>query len=140
MIPKVRLPIKSHNLNVSVGALLGTVIGSSGSGVGFLFGSTTLGSRNRNLSVGIGYGGSMGVEPDNRAVVTISGMYRVGRGIYLITENFLPGFLESDGIISFGSRFATNKGSLEFSAIASNRQDGSTRVIPWLGFSVSLGK
>jgi len=54
--PKVSIPIARDKVNLGVGALVGTVIGEDESGFGILYGITTFGSKDRNISIGLGWG------------------------------------------------------------------------------------
>lgn len=72
------VPIVENKFNIGVGALMGTIIGSSdNTSFGILYGNTTFGSKDKNLNIGMGWafaGGKMAKNP----TINISGMIRTG--------------------------------------------------------------
>jgi hypothetical protein len=124
--PKFSFPIREEEWNVGIGALL--------IGVPFLdndrfvdlatiYGVNTFGSRDRNVSLGIGFGIVDG-EFSSRPTVTISGNLRLSERFALTTENWiLP---NSDGIIvlSFGGRIIGNNVTWDISFIGATDVEG----------------
>lgn len=143
--PKFSIPIKKENINIGGGALLGTVIGSGenggGSGFGIAYGLTTFGNRNKNLTIGIGYGMFEGDWGD-RPTITLSGMIRTGKRGYLVSENYLLSTgNENLMLLSIGGRVVWNKISLDYGGIVpASTEIGAFGVIPWLGFVLPFGK
>jgi len=101
--PKVAIPIVKDKVNLSAGMILGYVLGEDfGFGIGY--GAFTVGNRDSNLTLGAGwaYVDSQWAESPT---LTLSGMTRVSRKTYLLTENYYIGTgYGSIGIISAGGR------------------------------------
>ena len=53
---KVSIPVVKDQFNLGAGILAGNALGASNSGFGIFYGIATAGSRDRNISLGIGYG------------------------------------------------------------------------------------
>jgi len=84
--PKLSIPLVKNKLNIGVSGLGAIVVGEKESSIGVLFGTATIGSRDKNISIGIGYGASGG-ETTPGPTVSISGMFRTFPTSYLLTEN-----------------------------------------------------
>lgn len=54
--PKFSIPVKQDLLNVGVGGLFGTVVGEEGTSFGIAYAAFTLGNRDHNLNLSVGYG------------------------------------------------------------------------------------
>ncbi len=138
--PKFSIPIKKDNFAIGGGALLGTIIGA-GSSYGIVYGTTTYGNREKNATLGLGYG-YVGDDFADSPTVSLSTMFRVGKKGYFITENyFLRSGGNSLGLLSFGGRRFWNNVSLDFGGIIPISGDlDSFGIIPWLSFAISFGK
>lgn len=137
--PKLSLPLTDSNIHFSAGALIGGIVGSD-SGVGsLLYGTSTIGDTDRNLTLGLGYGFADG-ELTSTPMVNLSGAIRTSESIYLITENYLFPGTDFAGIGSFGGRWVTEKFALDFALVRPLEGAGSLIGIPWLGFSIPFGK
>ncbi|WP_375582951.1 hypothetical protein [Cyclobacterium xiamenense] len=102
--PKVSFPVVPEKLNLGAGVLAGTIIGVDDGGFGLLYGLSTVGSKDRNLTLGLGWAYANGGIA-NRPTVSLAGMIRTGPRGYLLTENYLIGAGgESLGILSAGGR------------------------------------
>ena len=138
--PKFSIPVVKDKFNVGAGALAGAVIGESGASFGILYGSTTFGSKDKNLSIGLGYGFAGGEWADGPAI-NVSGMIRTGPRGYLLTENYYIGFGDDKlALLSFGGRRIIKKISLDFGGIIPITTDIPFIVIPWLGITIPMGK
>ena len=138
--PKFSIPVAKDKFNVGLGTLAGTVIGESGATFGILYGSTTFGSKDRNLTLGLGYGFAGGEWAEGPAI-NVSGMWRTGPRGYLITENYFIGLGGDEfGLLSFGARRIIKKVSLDFGGFIPFSDDTSFFIIPWLGISVAIGR
>jgi hypothetical protein len=141
--PKFSIPISEDRFNLGGGALIATVIGGGdgGTGVGIAYGVSTLGSRDKNVTLGLGYGFADGGWA-NSPTITLGGMTRLGKRGYLLTENYFIGTpFDPILILSFGGRVVWPNFSLDFGGFIPSTSDGlEPLVIPWLGFSVPLGK
>ncbi len=101
---KVAIPIVKDKFNLGAGGLGGTLIGAEGAGFVFAYGTATLGSRDRNVSLGLGYG-LAGGEFVDVPLISLSGMWRTGQRGYLMTENYLVSTSEDTFVmLSFGGR------------------------------------
>jgi hypothetical protein len=147
--PKVQFEA-TKNVNVGLGVIYGGVISTNNNtnnfGAGIAYGVTTLGDRNRNLSIGVGYGFSGGTV-SKTPVFNLSGMYRVGKRMYLMTENwFITAGGDGGGIFSLGGRYAAKSLAFDFGVfrpfVFSNTLSGGSTgrfVLPWLGVNVPFG-
>lgn len=138
--PKLSIPISPDKFNLGLGGLLGTVLGEPESGFGVAYGTATIGNRNTNMSVGLGYGYLSGNWADS-PMVTLSAMIRTGKRGYILTENYYIGTTEDDALILFfgGRRLIKNSGidyGLMFPAVTG----GSFVAIPWLGLTIPFGR
>lgn len=143
LTPKVQFPLVKDKLNIGGGALIGTVLGleteeTGTNSFGIAYGTLTAGSRNSNISFGLGYGFAGGEWGDYPSM-NISGMVRIARSWYLVTENYIfDGGESSAGVFSGGARVIFKKSSLDF-AIMEFSADGSYYPVPWLSFAVPFG-
>lgn len=142
VVPKFSVPVVKDKFNLGIGAFAGTVIGSSNTGFGIVYGLGTFGDRNTNLSIGLGYGyagGNFAKSP----LISLAGMLRVSPRGYLITENYFikAGNSETIGLISLGARSLLGKISLDYGLFIPVVPDLDRVVaLPWLGISIPFGK
>ncbi|MEX2565566.1 MAG: hypothetical protein WD431_06465 [Cyclobacteriaceae bacterium] len=139
--PKVSFPIVKDKLNIGAGVLAGTVTGLDNGGFGLLYGLTTFGSRDRNLSIGLGWayaGGSIANVP----TISVGGMIRTGPRGYFLTENYFIGAGgETFGILSAGGRRIIKRISLDYGLLLPVAPGFDTFfAMPWLGLTVPFGK
>jgi hypothetical protein len=88
----------------------------------------------------MGYGFADG-EMASTPAINVSGLIRVSKRGYIITENyFLSGGGESVVLISFGGRSIIKKAALDYGLVIPFAGDGIEYSIPWLGFTVPFGK
>ena len=137
---KLSVPVVENKFNLGAGALMGTSIGQNNSGFGILYGVSTFGSRDKNISIGLGWGyaaGEMAKDP----TINISGMIRTGPRGYLLTENYLVGTPDNILILmSVGGRSIIRHISLDYGGIIPfGNTVGGFIVIPWLGFTIPFG-
>ena len=138
--PKFSIPVKKDKFNLGAGALVATVLGENNTGFGLLYGIATAGSRDKNISLGIGYG----YAGDNWArtpTFSLSSMIRTGARGYFLTENYYIG--GGDGyalIFSAGYRWIIKKAGMDFGLFMpyENTFD-SIVLIPWLGITIPFG-
>lgn len=115
--PKVSFPV-SKNVHAGGGLLLFTVP-EEGS-AGFLYGSTTIGSVEHNLSGSVGFGFAAG-EFATTPLLNISGMTRVSRKLMLMSENWiLPIPDDTVTAFSFGVRILGDKIAADVGLFYSN--------------------
>lgn len=134
---KFSMPVVENKFNLGVGALAGTVIGEENTGFGILYGISTLGSKDQNLNIGLGWAFAGG-EMANRPTVNISAMLRTGPKGYFITENyFISTSDEFIAMIMLGGRRIIKRTGLDFGVVIplGSEMDGFI-AIPWLGFTI----
>jgi hypothetical protein len=138
--PKFSVPVVKDIYNVGAGALLGTVIGGGGA-FGILYGVNTFGNKDKNITLGLGWGFSDG-EIASSPTITLGGMIRTGPRGYFLTENYIisTGF-ETFGLMSFGGRRIIGDVGLDYGIVLplSGNFDGFIGI-PWLGITVPMGK
>jgi hypothetical protein len=138
--PKFSIPVVKDKFNVGAGALVGTVLGESETGFGLLYGLTTAGTRDMNVTLGVGYGVS-GSGWAESPLISLSAMARTGARGYLITENY---YLNMDGetlvFLSAGFRWVIRKAGLDFGLVMPLEEDLNFFAIPWLGVTIPFGK
>jgi len=142
--PKVSIPVKRDKVNLGAGVLYANAVGenaSGNSGVALTYGIATLGNRDKNMSIGIGYGWSNG-SWSNRPAIMMSFMSRVSRNGYFISENYLISTQDATlGLLSLGGRKIIRRVGLDFGGfIPFGSEVQAFVVIPWLGITVPLGK
>ncbi|MGY6742060.1 MAG: hypothetical protein ACXIUQ_04925 [Cecembia sp.] len=139
--PKFSIPVVKDKYNVGAGALLGTVIGGGGA-FGVLYGVNTIGNRDKNFTLGLGWGFSDG-RIASSPTVSLSGMVRTGPKGYFLTENYIisTGF-DTFGLLSLGGRRLISNVGLDYGLIIPimTLGDGFFFAVPWLGFTVPIGK
>ena len=138
--PKLTVPIVKDKVNLGAGMILGYMLGEDfGFGIGY--GAFSIGNRDNNLTLGAGwaYADAQWAESPT---LTLSGMTRVSRKTYLLTENYYIGTGDSSfGIISAGGRSVQKKLAIDYGLVFPVGADiGSFIAIPWLGIAVPFGK
>lgn len=138
--PKFSFPIQKDELDFGAGALAGTVLGETNSGFGILYGISTLGSKDRNLSLGLGYGYAGG-DWTQSPILNLSGMTRVGANGYLLTENYFIKTPKSTTVLIWlGGRQIIRDWSLDYGLIIPfNNEMDELIAIPWLGLIIPFG-
>jgi hypothetical protein len=139
--PKLSIPIRKDEFNLGGGALLGTVLGEESEGFGIVYGMTTFGSRDKNISVGIGYGYAGGEWADT-PTFSISGIVRTGQNGYFMSENYYIDTGEDPlMLISLGGRRIVNRTGIDFGLFIPFVAGLDNFIaIPWLGLSAPLNK
>ncbi len=137
---KLSIPVEKNKFNIGAGVIAGSVLGEMETGFGILYGLTTFGSPDNNLTIGMGYGFADG-EWASSPMININGIVRVTNRGYLITENY---FIKSgDGrvvIITLGGRWIIKKAALDYGMLFPAVESGTFIGIPWLGFTIPFGK
>ncbi len=136
LTPKFSFPVIPDKLNIAVGGLFGSIWGDDfNNSFGIAYGAITLGNRNRNINLSIGYGMADGIWSDN-PTITLSGMARLSRKFYLITENY---YISDLVISSFGGRTVWSGVSVDYGLaflIPTEYYYDEPFGIPWLGLTV----
>ena len=136
---KLSVPV-SEKVHLGGGAIAGTVIGASETGFGILYGLSTFGNRDKNFTLGVGYGFAGG-DFSSTPLINFNGMIRVSRNGYFLTENY---FISMDGesvlLISLGGRSIFKKAALDYGLFIPAGADMDVFIaIPWLGFTIPFG-
>jgi hypothetical protein len=138
--PKFSIPAVKDKLNFGGGVLLAGLLGENSQLFGIVYGVTTLGNRNNNITAGAGftfYEGSMSKKP----VINISGMVRTGKKGYILTENYyFSGGGNNYFVLSLGGRTIWPKLSLDYGLVMPLSSDIELIAAPWLGFTIPLTK
>ncbi len=136
---KFSVPIVKDKVNIGGGAIVGTVLGEEAMGFGILYGLSTFGTSDNNVTLGLGYGFAAG-EWATAPMVNINGMFRVTSRGYFITENYyLPAAGENYFVLMFGGRWIIKKAALDYGLVFPIADIGSFVAIPWLGFTIPFG-
>jgi hypothetical protein len=141
LVPKFSFPLVKEKVNLGAGAFLGTVLGEETGVFGLLYGTSTFGSRDKNLSVGLAYGFA-GSQMMDIPIINISGMVRVGPRGYMLTENYI---ITAEGetvvFLSLGGRSIFRNVGLDYSLWFPFFSDMGTFVaMPFLGITLPIGK
>ena len=137
------------NFNYGVGALIGSFgFGNLGNGdnlrtsAGLLYGVGTWGSRDKNITVGLGYGYTDGAL-SNRPTLTLSGTTRIARKWCLMMDNFYFGGGTVRGMSIYGARLMGEKFAFDFGFLSpwwSSTANIPLRAIPYYGVSFPFGR
>lgn len=145
--PKYAFPIKQNKWNVGIGSLILHAPGSKKfMDFGLFYGISTFGSRDQNVSVGLGFGVADG-EFSSTPTITFSGNYRSTKRFALISENYiLPTKNKTVVLLTFGGRYIGDRITWDFSFLATitGGSDGGFIPIPLVGalipFSAKSGE
>lgn len=138
--PKFSLPVVKDKFNLGLGGLFGNVIGIDDGLFGIVYGTTTYGSRDQNLTIGVGWGYA-GDEWADTPLINICGMIRTGPRGYIITENY---YLDTGPdhllLLSLGGRQIIKNVGLDYGAVIPLHKELDAFIaIPWLGFTIPFG-
>ncbi|MBK9014473.1 MAG: hypothetical protein IPM82_10505 [Saprospiraceae bacterium] len=140
--PKVSIPVKKDKVNVGVGALYLTVLGegADGGGGGILYGVSTFGPKDKNLSLGLGWGFSNEGGLGERPTISVSYIRRSKPKWAFLTENyFISAGDDALVILSGGARYMAKKISIDFGGmtfIITGGDQDIVPIIPWLSLTV----
>lgn len=158
IVPKISIPVVWDKINVGTGAFLGTVLGEESGSFGLLYGTSTFGSRDKNLSLGFAYGFAGG-DWMARPIINLSTMIRYGPRSYFITENYIIPYKNEEEhynvnygwtfnrkntaavVISLGGRSIIRNVGLDYSIwIPIHAGIGGFMAAPFLGVTILIGK
>ena len=129
--PKVSIPVQENKLNIGGGLLF---MGVAGEHFGIAYGVTTIGSRDKNFSFGLGYGFADG-ELADRPTITLSGMIRISKKFAFVTENWI---LSDFFLLTYGGRLIFEGISVDI-GFANSGDTGLFLGIPIAGITVPFG-
>jgi hypothetical protein len=140
--PKVSFPIYEEQWNIGVGGLLiGVPYSGSFIDAGIIYGVNTFGTRDRNFSIGLGFG-TAGGEFAAQPTITLSGNLRTSRRFALITENYIIPIENGSGLLfMLGGRYIGDRLTWDFaiSAVGSaggEGGDGGVIPLPIVGVTI----
>lgn len=140
--PKFNMPYKNGKGAFGAGSILLTVLGDedAGTGVGLVYGTNTFGTRDKQLTLGVGFGYSTDGGFSNYPVFNVGGLIRTGKNWAFITENYFFTFEEFGAVISGGARYMGKRMALDFGGFVPVFSDlDATLILPWLSVSVPFG-
>ena len=142
--PKFSLPLQKDLVNLGVGVMYINAVGlglENEGGAGVTYGVLTLGPRDRNMTLGLGYGFAGG-DWAKSPTLTLSGMLRATKKFSFLTENYLFSIEgERSGIISVGGRYGGKNIAVDFGLFAPLISgEDFFFALPWLGLNVPFGK
>ena len=140
IVPKFSIPVVKNEFNIGIGAFLGTVLGEKTGMFGLVYGTTTFGTRDQNISLGLAYGFDQG-EWMNVPVFNFSGMIRYSPKSYFITEDYV---ISAGGdmifLLSVGGRSIIRNIGIDYSLWIPCGSGSEFVAIPFLGVTVPIGK
>jgi len=126
-----------HNFHLAGGMLAGTLLGfdalDDNEILGIFYGVGTVGNREDNISLGLGYGFIEG-ETADRPQITLSGMKRISRRVSLVSENWLLPVDGYYGAFSVGVRLMGEKTTFDLALFRTSEWDVGLLAVPFLGF------
>ena len=138
--PKFSIPIQEDNLNLGIGTTFVHVPSSdSFIDLAIVNGALTIGSRDKNLTVGVGWGYADG-EFSSQPVITLAGNIRLSRRFGLLSENWIVPSANV-AILTLGFRVIGERITWDFAFVGATADgDGGISPIPFVGVSIPLGK
>lgn len=141
LTPKFSIPVSRDKFNLGGGALVGTILGEEDTGFGILYGISTLGSKDKNVSLGLGYGFAGG-DWAKAPMINLNTMIRFGPKGYFISENY---FVQTEGttalIFTLGGRHIIQNAGLDYGLVIPFISDMDSFIaFPWLGITIPFGK
>ena len=137
-LPKYTV-LERSRFHLAVGALAATVPWENDThkSLGLLYGVSTWGSRESNVTLGTGFG-YVGNRLADRPVVTLGGQVRVTKRVALISENwFAWSGGEHGGFLTYGVRLLGEKMAVDL-AFGSSTSFGDASNVPLLGFATKF--
>lgn len=138
LTPRLSLPIDKDNVQLGLGGYFGTVLIEDIGLYGMLHGQLTIGSRDRNFNIGLGYGYA-GNDWANTPLISFGGIYRTGKKFALMTDNYFLDIGDEDLLlIAIGGRFISNNIAVDAGLVIPGGVDDFL-AIPTLGLTVPFG-
>ena len=138
--PKFSIPVVKDKVNLGIGVIAGVELSEQKTGFIIVYGLSTFGSRNANVTLGLGYRRYSEGNWSPKPYMSLAGMARVGARTYLVTENYYYG-ITNWTFISAGGRSVLKKAWVDYGLFLSfTSQDVGYFPLPWIGFTVPFGK
>lgn len=136
--PKLNFPYKNGKGGFGVGAIYYSFLGELGDGVGVVYGVNTFGERDKQVTLGIGYGYSSENGLGSSPSFSVSGLWRTSKKWSLVTENYyINSGSEGFGLISFGGRYSAKRLAIDAGGfIPLNLFFDNPIILPWLGIAI----
>lgn len=140
--PKFNMPYKNGKGAFGVGSILLGVLGDDeGTAVGLVYGTNTFGTRDKQITLGMGFGYNKDGGFSDYPVFNMSGMIRTGKNWAFVSENYFFTFDEFGALVSGGARYMGKRIALDFGGFIPLFPDvGGLYVLPWLSISVPFGQ
>lgn len=140
--PKFNMPYKNGKGAFGVGSILLGVLGDDeGTAVGLVYGTNTFGTRDKQITLGMGFGYNTDGGFSDYPVFNMSGMIRTGKNWAFVSENYFFTFDEFGALVSGGARYMGKRMALDFGGfIPLFPEIGGLYVLPWLSISVPFGQ
>ncbi|MBV6520608.1 MAG: hypothetical protein MNPFHGCM_00726 [Gemmatimonadaceae bacterium] len=140
LTPKLAV-VDAPRLKFSLGAFLGAAGLVTGeldrdmNSLGILYGVASTGTRESNVSLGLGWG-YLGGEMADQPVVMLGAQGRIAKQIALLTENWvLVEGGKTEGILSYGVRFLGERIAVDLAFLNSMEGEKFFPGIPFVGFA-----
>lgn len=137
--PKFSIPIQKGKVNFGLGVLAATVVGEESVSFGIAYGVSTFGTRDRNVTLGAGYGYADG-DWAKSPVFMLSTMLRATKKGYFMSENYVIK-IEGDYLVltMIGGRSLIRKVALDYGFVIPFHSELEQFVaIPWLGITIPI--
>lgn len=140
--PKLNFPYKNGNGAFGAGTLYISSLGAGLGGLGILYGSNTFGTRDKQLTIGVGLGYNSRDGFSKYPVFNAAGLIRTSKNWAFVSENYFFTIDEYIGaIISAGARYMGKRLAIDFGGFKPlGSVHGGLFVAPWLSISVPFGK
>lgn len=141
LTPKLTV-VDAPQLKLSLGGFLGAAglasneFDNSGNSLGILYGVASTGTRESNLSLGLGWG-YFGSQIADQPVVMVGAQGRVAKRLSLVTENWVvTSNRQTEGIMSYGARFLGERMSVDLAFLNSIKGEKFFPGLPFVGFAI----
>lgn len=136
--PKFSFAYPNGKGSFGAGTILGGLIGEDTEGIGILYGVNTFGTRERQITIGLGYGYGTESGFSDYPTFSLSGMTRTGRKWAFLSENyFISTGDEFAGMISAGARYMGSQIAVDFGGFIPLFPEMDVVVmLPWLSIAV----
>ena len=109
--------------------------------MGLVYGTNTFGTRDKQITLGMGFGYNTDGGFSDYPVFNMSGMIRTGKNWAFVSENYFFTFDEFGALVSGGARYMGKRMALDFGGfIPLFPEIGGLYVLPWLSISVPFGQ